>query len=345
MLLKLKRIYSYYVELLAISVICFFGYEVISGIALASTNFSNTTSMIMYMYIKWIFLGIIITYSILRNIIGGQSILQKIFGIKHEYKNKKSLILKNILDLITLPITLITVLIYNKSIGDIITNTSIIEASSNKSINPLIYFIMIWFTVIPLILIMAVNWRINKTSDEFIYHLNNIQTIKDNVGIIEKFTLDDKLFWSGYDKDGQFIGAKIINEENQKYKIKIYLGEESNTYSHFIINGERYEYEIEKFSFEEFKSTHEEELNSYNDEIEVSKINNEREASSSAREAYRIKYPDKPFNYRGNLIYYDEVYDYYMINFTTETNYKSYGEYCTIIIDSNGKVHFINLNK
>lgn len=329
MIVKLKRIYSYFIELLAIIVICYFIYVILGMGLFFIISDSFKTSKYMYMY-EIPVLGILVgLYLCFRNVFNGQSVMQMMFGIKYKYKNKKQLIFKNIIDLCLLPISFLTVLIWNKSVGDLVFNISVVEEikTDKKSSNVFMTIMMIWFTVIPLFLILAFSWRVNKSELELEFKLNNTQTIKENIGFIESFSFNNKIFWSQYDKEGEYIGATVKNKDNIKIKIKIYL-DTDGAISYLVIDGQRYEYEIEHFDLKDYKTI----VDEFGEEIKVTEIKNEKESYNAANEACKIKNLKKEANYKNYKILYDKEQHCYLIRLVKSINYDTMGgEYNTII--------------
>lgn len=346
MRIKLKRIYSFWIELLALLVITYFIFEfTIGGLILVLRNY-HKANMIAFMYIKPILGILILLYFILRNIIGGHSILQAIFKIKYEFSTKKQLILKNIIDLVTLPISLLLVLIKNKTIGDYICKVNVCETEpkDTKNTNYILFFMIIWFTIIPILLFFTFSWRINKSEESLAFKLNNSQTIKDHIGTIKYFSFADKIFWSQYDKNGEYTEAKVKNDKGQKFKIKIYHNsDDSNVIDYLIINGEKYTYEIELFDFNKYKDNNLDQFKEFNDEIIVSEIKNQKDVITSSKEAYKSKYSKELSGYHNYELFYDKENDVYMIHYISSTYSNTLNKYCTIIMNSTGKVLLISL--
>lgn len=336
MIIRLKRIYSYFIELLAILVICFFAYQIIGIGLFVIISDSFKTSKYMYMYVLPILKMLVLIYLCFRNIFKGQSILQMMFGIKYNYKNRKQLIFKNIIDLCILPISFLMVLIWNKSVGDFIFNISVVEEmrTNKKSSNSFLYIMMAWFTIMPLILCIAFGWRVNKSEQRYRFRLNNTQTIKDNVGFIKDFSFNNKAFWTQYDKDGKYIGATIRNTDNKKFKIKIYCDSDDSAISYFVIDGQRYEYEIEYFNLNDYAIFVEE----FNENIKVNEINSEKDALEAAKAAYAIKNSKVMKNYVGYLLFYDKENKCYKINYESSINYDILGGEYSIIVQEDGRV-------
>lgn len=335
MIVKLKRIYSYYIEVLAILVMCFFAYQIIGTGLFLTISDSFKTSKYMYMYVLPILEILVLLYLCFRNVFKGQSILQAMFGIKYNYKNRKQLIFKNIIDLCLLPISIFTVLIWNRSVGDFIFNISVVEEmKNNKSSNSFLYIMMAWFTIMPLILCIAFGWRVNRSEQEFRFHLNNTQTIKDNVGFIKDFSFNNKVFWTQYDKDGEYTSATLRNNDNKKFKIKIYHNEDDFSISYFVIDGERYEYEIERFDLNDYTSFIEE----FKEEIKVNEINSEKDALEAAKAAYEIINSKVTNNYAGYELFYDKENNCYMVIYVSSINYDILGGCYNIIIQEDGQV-------
>ncbi len=347
MIIKFKRIYSFWIELLLMMVICLFARDFFNMFIYSVVSNSYKASAYTYMFVRPLLLFIILIYLVLRNIFNGQSIFQMMFGIKCDYKTKKQLILKNIIDLITLPISFLMILFLNKSIGDYVCKVEIseIENSNKNSSNVFLYIVMVWFTVLPLLFCLAFDWRVSKSERELRFQLNNTQTIKDNIGFIEKFSFSDKISWIQYDKDGKYIEARLKNENNQKYNVKLYYNIEDNKFSYFVINGKKYDYEIERFNLNVYKDNHNELFQEFDDNINVSEITEELSAFKAAREAYDIKYSKDSFNYVGYELFYDQDTDCYMVHYVRSINYDVLGGDCTIIIESSGKVLLIWMGK
>lgn len=345
-LVRLKRIYSFWIELIALLVITYFMFEFSIGALIGILGDYYKANMISFIYLKPILRIIILLYFVFRNFIGGHSVLQMMFGIKFEYKSKRQLILKNVIDLITLPISLLMVLIKNKSIGDYVCKVNVCEIENYgiKSSNTFLYLMIGWFTVIPIFMFFAFSWRINKSEETFAFDLNNCQTIKDHIGVIKDFSFNDKILWTQYDKDGEYTGAKVINEDNKVFKVKIYYNVDDEI-SYLVIDGKKYEYEIERFDFNEYKEKKSELFEEFDDEIIVSEINNQKDALTSAREAYKTKYSKELSGYRAYEVFYDKENDVYMIHYVSSIGPNILGGDCTIIIESSGKVLLIQLGK
>lgn len=347
MIVRLKRIYSFWIEFIMVSVITYFCFEFSIGILIGILGDHYKASMIAFMYLKPILKIIALLYFVFRNYIGGHSVLQIMFGIKFEYRGKGQLILKNIIDLITLPISLITILIKNKSIGDYVCKIDVCEIENYgiKSGNVFLYFMIVWFTAIPILLFFSFGWRINKSEEYFAFNLNNCQTVKDHIGVIRDFSFDDKILWVQYDKDGKYTGAKVKNEDNKVFKIKIYNNIEDNEISYLVIDGEKYDYEIEKFDLNEYKGEKLELFENFVDEIMVSEIKSQKDAITSANEAYKSKYSKELSGYDAYEIFYDKENSVYMIHYVSSINPNTLGGDCTIIIEITGKVLLIQIGK
>lgn len=200
MIIRLKRIYSYFIEALVVAVICYFVYEFVGTGLFFLTTQSSKVSQYMYMYALPIFFLLWILYFCFRSFLHGQSLFQKLFGIKCVFKRKRELFFKNVIDLCFLLISFFAVLVWNKSVGDYLFHISVIEESEKK--NTFFYIMMAWFTFIPLLNVLAFCWRVNQSEESYLFHLNNSQTIIDHVGTIESFSFRNYILWTKYDKDG-----------------------------------------------------------------------------------------------------------------------------------------------
>lgn len=335
MIVRLKRIYSFFIELLMVFVFCLFAYEIIGMGLFFIISDSFRTSKYMYMYALPIFAILSFFYFCFRNFIHGQSILQMLFGIRYEYNNKKQLLFKNVIDLVLLPVSFLTVLFWNKSVGDLLFHISVVEKAKtdSKSNDSFFYIMVVWFTVIPLFFCLALSGRVSKAEQHFRFRLNNTQTIKDNIGTIQDFSFRNKLIWTKYDKDGKYTEATIKNEENKEFKIKIYRSDDLPEEDYYVIDGKRYAYEMEHFALNDYLLF----VEGFKESMQVHAIENEEDALAAAEEAYKIQNGNDKA-YMTYKIFYDKENHCYLICYVNSMDDAPSEDDYHVIVQEDGQV-------
>ncbi len=133
-MIKILRIIAFWLDmflgLMLAAIISIVIMSIVSILKIIPLNYLILICIIMYIYFIYLFV-------INRNytLTCGQSVFQKVFGIEIYYKeslaDKKICCKKNLIDFFTFSFGMITIILFNKSIGDLLIGT-IVKKIKNK---------------------------------------------------------------------------------------------------------------------------------------------------------------------------------------------------------------------
>lgn len=317
MITRLKRIYGFIVDMIipyvTIMILMMF-------VWMFSMAMSINQEVLTSIYINILVITSVMYWIFKSEIFKGQTPFNKIFRLRFEYKKRWHLIIKNIIDLFTFPISFVTVLLINKSISEIILKTKCVDLDNGKEKDSYYSFEMFLVGMYTLSFLMGIfvfSNRISLREEFLISDLKYSETISSEIGEIEKLSFRRINIFGYRVKDGKYtIKTYITNKEHKKYKVDIYMDSETSWFVSFIIDGNKYDENIKEFNLDDYLKENETYITSFqdnnNDLIKIKEFRTTKEAINIAKDLFK-KYFGESFDSENIEFYYDREKEAYLV--------------------------------